>query len=373
MKKLILLLVIFPTLLFSQNYEEKLNKAGEALQKKKFCDALTLFEDAFKETSKIGTYDLAYAATAAVNCKKEMLALTWLKQSQEKGLGLNLGEADGIANDPVFEKLHQYKEWNEFVNAMKMAYKEKEIVVLKKKEDWKKTIETNQIKNKSETAKSGYALYFTKVDKQEIPFLVYIPENYNPKNKTKTIVYLHGGVVNAENFNHQDPEITNEPIFEIGKEFNTIIIYPFGKKDFGWVNQVKAFENIYTIINLAKTKYNIGSIYLGGMSNGATAAFWFANQKQNQFKGFFAFSPNPKLEIGTINFKNLSQGKPFMSINTVDDAVFNYNDVFSIYNTNKTVATDWKFETLQTGNHGFIYNGKEGFEIMKNLFTYILK
>lgn len=61
MKKLFLLFALIPTLLFSQSYEEKINKAGEALQKKEFCNSLTFFEDAFKETEKIGTYDLAFA------------------------------------------------------------------------------------------------------------------------------------------------------------------------------------------------------------------------------------------------------------------------------------------------------------------------
>ena len=373
MKKLFLLFALIPTLLFSQSYEEKINKAGEALQKKEFCNALTFFEDAFKETEKIGTYDLAFASTATLNCKKEKLALAWLKMSQEKGLGLNPGEAENIKNDPVFEKLHQFSEWNEFVLAMQTAYKEKELTILKQKEEWNKIIVNNQVIYKKSVVKNGYALYFTKVDNLEIPFLIYIPENYDSTKPTKTIVYLHGGIVNTENFNFEDPNVVGEPIFEIGKQFNSIIIYPFGKKDFGWVNQIKAFENIFTIITLAKTKYNIGPIYLGGMSNGATAAFWFANQKQNQFKGFFAFSPNPKLEIGTINFKNISQGKPFLSVNAVDDSVFNYKDVVAIYDSNKNLATDWKFQTLETGNHGFIYNGKEGFKIMKGLFTELLE
>ncbi len=373
MKKVLLLLLTFiPTLIYAQTYEEKLNKAGQALEKKEYCEALTFFEDAFKETTKIGAYDLAFGSTAALNCKKEKLALAWLKLSQEKGLGLNPGEADNISKDPVFEKLHQYNEWTEFVNAMKKAFKEKEIADLKKKEDWKKTILLNSVKNKSDAVKTGYALYFTKVDDQEIPFIVYVPYNYNSKNKSEAFVYLHGGIMNTENFNFEDPAITGEPIFEIGKEFNAIIIYPFGKKDFGWVNQLKAFQNIYTVIENVKSKYNIGSIYLGGMSNGGTAAFWFANQKQNQFKGFYAFSPNPKLEIGAINFKNLSQGKPFLSINAIDDNLFNYKDVFSVYTDNKDLATDWDFKTIETGNHGFIYNGKEGLNTMRDLFTKLI-
>ncbi len=364
---------LFPIYLCAQTYETKINSAGAALQNKAYCKALIFFEDAFTDTAKIGTYDLAYGAAAAANCNKEKLALTWLKMSQQKGLGLNPGEAESIASDSMFIKLHGFAEWSAFVAAMKNGLIEQEKLENQKRKNWVNTIKENGVSNTALKVKKGYALYFTKVDQLEVPFLVFVPQNYNPKKKSKAIVYLHGGVVNADTFDYQNPDIAKEPIFEIGSEFNTLIIYPFGKKDFGWVNQVKAFQNIYTIIKAAKRKYNIGSVYLGGMSNGGTAAFWYASKKENQFKGFFAFSPNPNLEIEAINFKNISQGKPFLTINAVDDSVFEYSAVQAIYNKNKASATDWVFNSIASGNHGFIYNANEGLQIMKDLFKKLLK
>ena len=364
---------------FGQSYDDQMNKAGEALQKKDFCKALDIFKIAFTDSSKIGTYDYAYAAMAATNCNAEKLALNWLRKSQQKGLGLNPGEIDFISNDSGLIKLHSFPEWTEIISEMKKATAQKNELQTKKIAEWVATINSNKItekKNEKFTKpKSGFALYYTTVDTLKIPYLVYIPKNYNSLKPIQTIVYLHGGIASTENFNFDNPELaTGEPIFSVGESFNSIIIYPFGKKDFGWVAQKKAFENVLTIIKNVQQFYNIDrqKIFIGGMSNGGTATFWFASQKPNIFKGFYAFSALPKLEIRDINFKNLSQGKSFYSINAKDDDVFKYNDVLSIYTTHKTESKDWHFETLDKGNHGFIYDPTNGKEIMNNLFKKLL-
>lgn len=378
-KQLTAVAILIGYFALGQSYDDQMNKAGEALQKKDFCSALNIFKNAFRDSSKIGTYDFAYAAMAASNCNAERLALDWLSKSHQKGLGLNPGEIDFISNDSGFIKLHSFSEWTDIINEMRKALAQKQEQQTKKIAEWITLIDSNKItKKKNEkfvNPKSGFALYYTTVDTLKIPYLVYIPTNYDPLKSMQLIVYLHGGIVNTENYNFDNPDLASgEPIFSMGDRFNSIIIYPFGKKDFGWVAQKKAFENVLTEIKEVQQYYNIDNkrIFLGGMSNGGTASFWFASQKPNIFKGFYAFSPLPKLEIGDINFKNLSQGKQFYSINSKEDDVFTYTDAYSIYNMHKTESKDWHFETLEKGNHGFIYDPTNGKEIMIKLFEQLL-
>lgn len=334
---LVFAVIVIQFVSFGQTFDEQMNKAGEALQMKNYCNALTIFQEAFKDTAKIGIYEYANAAAAAANCNAEELALTWLRKSQQKGLGLNAEEIDFISNDNIFVKLHSYAELADIINEMKKTLTKKKEQQKKEVAEWLAKINANKInpsKNgKFSTPKNGFALYYTNVDTLKIPYLVYIPKNYNPLKPMQAIVHLHGGVVNAKNFNFAYSELASgEPIFSVGDTFNSIVIYPFGKMDFGWVAQKKAFENILTVIKNAQQCYNIDSkrIFIGGMSNGGTATFWFASQKPNIFKGFYAFSAFPKLEIEDINFKNLSQGKQFYSINSKEDDVFLYDDVYSI-------------------------------------------
>ena len=379
MKKLLTgIAILIGQLCFGQSYDDLMNQAGEALQKKNYCKAFDIFQTAFKDSTKIGTYDFAYAAIAAANCNAESLALTWLKKSQQKGLGVNPGEIDFISNDSSLIKLHSYPEWTNILGEMQKSLNQKQEKQKKLIAEWVKTINDNRItpktNNNFKKPKAGFALYYTTPDTLKVPYLIYVPKNYNPSKPIQAVVFLHGGVVSTETFSFENPELaTGEPIFSVGETFNAIIIYPFGKKDFGWVAQKKAFENVLTIIKNVQQTYNVDKsrIFLGGMSNGGTAAFWFASQKPNIFKGFYAFSAMPKLKIGDINFKNLSQGKAFYSINTKDDDAFKYADVYSIYSSHKTEAKDWHFDTLEKGSHGFIYD-PNSIKIINSLFNKLL-
>ena len=363
---------------FAQSYDEQMGKAGEALQKKEYCNALTIFKTAFKDTTKTGAYDFAYAAVAAVNCDDDKQALVWLKKGQQKGLGQNTEEINGISNDSVFLKLRKYPAWSAFVSAMKQALVDKEMLQKKQNDKWVETITANKIKvnpkGKFNKCKPGFALYFSKVDTLEVPYLVYIPKTYDAAKPMRAIVYLHGGVANETNFNFKNSELgSGEPIFSMGDTYNSIIIYPFGKKDFGWIDQLAAFKNVLTIVDKVKATYNVDNknIFLGGMSNGGTATFWFAAQKPNIFKGFYALSALPMLKIEVINFNNLTEDKPFYSIHAKDDDVYKFEDVNKVYNDNKAVAKGWTFETLQSGGHGFIYQ-QNGREVLKSIFKKIL-
>lgn len=370
--------ILITQAIFAQTYSEQINKADEAILRKDYCSALAYYKTAFNDTAKIGALNLYYAARAAANCNDEKQALAWLKKSQQKGLGLNPGEIDAIVNDSKFLLLHKFPDWNSFITSMRQAFAKKQQLEKKQSEDWLARITSNKIlpnlNGKFNKCNEGFALYFSKVDSLDVPYLVYIPKLYHPSKPMQVIVFLQGGVANRENFEFQNPEgIIPEPIFSIGDIYNSIIIYPFGKKDFGWVYQKPAFENVLTIINKVEKAYNVDNkrIFLGGMSNGGTATFWFASQKPNIFKGFYAFSAIPKLEIGEIRFQNISQGKPFYSINAKDDEIYSFKTVKNIYEQNKTIATDWHFDSVQKGDHSFIY-GPQGKEILNTFFKKVL-
>ncbi len=240
---------------------------------------------------------------------------------------------------------------------------------------WLNTITMNAITEPKATetfhnATTGYALYFLQADSLKVPYLVYVPKTYNPIKSYPLVIYLHGGVVSIDSFQYKKPSFAQEPIFDVADKYNTIILYPYGKKNFGWVKQEKAFNNIITIIGEVEKKYNIDKhqIFLGGMSNGASAAFWFITNKPELFKAFYAFSPMPKIYTGDVNYRNITTDKPLYSINAKDDKVYPYSKVVAIYNEHKGEAKGWHFDSLVTGNHGFIYEDS-GSVIIDRLFA----
>jgi len=380
MKKYFLfLLSLVASQLKAQSYEQLLDQAGQAINRKAFCAALANFKQAFTDTTKIGIYDYAYAAVAAANCQDKEQALVWLQKSQTKGLGLQPGEIESITNDSVFVSLHDSPQWITLLTAMQRAKDKQEAVKQAESQRWvadclRRARLSAAKTNAAKTLPVGYALYFQQADTVKVPYLVYVPDSFDPAKPSSLLVYLHGGVANQPVFNDKDPQVANEPIFRMAPLYNAVVLYPFGRRDFGWVDQEKAFYAVLKMVETVKKRYPAvrKQIYLGGMSNGGTAAFWFATRHPDLFTGFYAFSPWPKLKFAETDYGRLSTGKPFISIHSQDDTVFPYGEVKAIYDQQQARAKDWKFETVETGGHGFIY-GDRGPAIMQSVFDQLVR
>ncbi|KFC22871.1 prolyl oligopeptidase family serine peptidase [Chryseobacterium sp. FH1] len=370
MKQLFTLAMLsITTFSFAQSYQNELESAASFIQKKDYCSAFKILEKNLSPENS-SYFDYYYGSVSAVKCGNKEKAFSWLTEAKNKGLGLKNGEIDYLLQDENLVILHNTEKWEQLISSMKTALIEKENIAKAKSKEWVDTIKNNAVSSKSIKANKGYSLYFSEVGVEKVPYLVYIPSQYLEKTATKAIVYLHGGVNSIPNYYHENPDIVKEPIFQYGENHNTIIIYPFAKKDFGWVDQLEAFKNVVEITKEVQKKYNIdkNNLFLGGMSNGGTATFWFATQKKMPYKGYFSISAMPKLNIGAIDFKNISE--PLYSINAKDDDVFKYEDVNSIYLKNQN--KNWHFETIDEGSHGLIYN-ENGQEILSDILGKLIK
>jgi predicted peptidase len=244
--------------------------------------------------------------------------------------------------------------------------------------DWLKKIERNAIsKGKAgifSAAKPGYALYFSQSGSVNEPYLVYVPKSYDPSRPSPLVVFLHGAILARDSFQYKDPEIADEPIFSIADAFNTIVLFPFGRSDFKWSGRSPAYENVIKMIRQAEECYNINKqrIYIGGISMGGIATFWFINNKPELFAGFYTFSAMPRLPDQAINFKAITIDKPLFSMNAKDDPGFSYTEVHEIYEQHKAEAKGWHFESVETGGHRFIYNSG-GQEYVKSIVGSLLK
>ncbi|OCA72814.1 hypothetical protein BBH99_12655 [Chryseobacterium contaminans] len=354
-----------------------MKEASTNLKAKEYCAALSNFKEAFALQTEIGIYDYVSAASAAANCNDTETAIEWLKKGYKLGLGKKRDEVTFLQTNERFKNLSLNVEFKQLLSAMENKLAQTEKLKKQEKEHWNQEIIKNQITESVpfNQAASGFALYFTETEGLKVPYVVFVPKKYQFSKPVKVIFFLHGGVNSVNEFYYQNPDVKKEPIFSVGDHFNAIVVYPFAKKDFGWMNQQKAFENIFTILNDVEKKYNVdkNKIYLGGMSNGGTATFWFASQKETPFKAFYAFAPNPVLNIGAIPFENITKDHPLYTINAKDDYVFGYNDVLKIYNDNKSKAKGWKFQTIETGSHEFIYKPEISKELLTSFFSEVLR
>jgi poly(3-hydroxybutyrate) depolymerase len=245
-------------------------------------------------------------------------------------------------------------------------------------ESWMQTITRNAIKpgapnGSFAAAPYGFALYFSKAGDLSVPYIVYVPKGYDPSRPAPMVVFLHGAILAREQFQYKETSIAKEPVFSISDTFHCLVVFPFAKNDFAWGRNEPANENIMTIIQQVENTYNVDHkrIYIGGISMGGNATFWFITNKANSFAGFYTFSALPGRGGGDVNFKNITRDKPLYSMNAKDDQTFSFNEAKQIYNQHKSETPGWHFNEVASGGHRFIY-GTRGTEYVKSLVGQLL-
>lgn len=204
--------------------------------------------------------------------------------------------------------------------------------------------------------KPGFALYYSAAGGENVPYLVYVPEGYNPSMPTPVVVFLHGAILAGENYQHEDPSIAEEPVFAAGKAHNVLVVFPFGKSGFVWPSQQAANNNIINIVKQVKERYNVNSkkVFLGGISMGGAGTYWFINNRAEDFSGFFTFSAIPH----DLDLSKITNERPLYSMYAKDDPGCPYSAVASYYEANKHKTSAWHLSTVETGGHRFIYTAR---------------
>ncbi len=253
------------------------------------------------------------------------------------------------------------------------------IAVAQQDNAWLKTLKSHSVhysvgKGTFSNAPEGFALYFSDAGNIRVPYIVYVPKGYDPAKPTKLVVFLHGAVLAQDSFQHTNPSIADEPIFSVADMYNTIVLFPFARNDFKWTGaEPLPYENVVRQIKETEKRYNIdlNRVYIGGISMGGIATFWYVNHHPDLFAGFYTFSAIPRQAEGSVKFKNLTKDKPMYSIHAKDDPGFTYTDILRIYEDHKNEAPGWDFTAVETGGHRFIYNSN-GKEIVQSLIGKLL-
>ncbi|UYZ63136.1 dienelactone hydrolase family protein [Hymenobacter weizhouensis] len=386
MKRFVSCLIVLSVVLttgrssWAQGYDQLLQEAAGLLGQKNYCAATDLFTRAFADSTKTGPYDLYAGAAAAAHCPgKEPLALHWLlRLPRHPNLAVTPRDVDNMAKDEGMAALHAAPEWTRFITQMRGVAAEREAAARRASAQWltdtrKRALAPAEAKGRYRAAAPGFAMYYAPVDTVQVPYLVYVPRSYQPATAAPLLVYLHGGIVSTPQFQHQDPDVAEEPIFAAADRQQALVLYPFGRKSFGWLQQQAALTNILRMVAQVKARYHVDArrVYLGGMSNGGTAAFWFACQQPAGFAGFYALSAMPTSQLGSLNFKQLSGNAPMYSLNAEDDQVFAYQKVQAIYEQHRAQASQWHFLTRPSGGHGFLY-GPDGPVALHELLTRLM-
>jgi predicted esterase len=160
--------------------------------------------------------------------------------------------------------------------------------------------------------------------RHEYVFLV--PEDYDPQKRYRVAFYLHGGVNRAEAWRKGEPWWRR---FDRSYGPDQISVFPSSWRGSLWW-QSSQIENLEAILNRLKREYNVDEnrVYLFGVSDGGTGAYYHAGKAPTPWAAIFAFLghpgvlENPATGVdGELFVENLSN-RPFFVVNGEKDELY---------------------------------------------------
>ena len=153
--------------------------------------------------------------------------------------------------------------------------------------------------------------------------LIFVPYDYSPDKKYPVRVFLHGDISHIDPYNVLRFIDTTLQDY---KSMQQIRIYPSGYFAARWYYDIQ-YRNVMDLIDSVKKIYNVdeNSVSLGGLSDGGTGTFAFANYNPTPFSCFTPYigsSAGLKFlgehQAYFLNFTN----KPFFIVNGFQDKTF---------------------------------------------------
>ena len=154
---------------------------------------------------------------------------------------------------------------------------------------------------------------------------VVVPASYDPARRYQVRVQLHGGVGGRETSEPRGPG----SVAPLVSDTDQICILPYGWMDAPWWTD-RQLDNLRAILDTVKRTYNIDEnrVVLTGISDGATAVYYFAMRDTTPFasflplNGFIMVLANPSTRAEGDLFPNNLLNKPFFVINGGADPLY---------------------------------------------------
>lgn len=192
-------------------------------------------------------------------------------------------------------------------------------------------------------------------DGTRFPYVVLIPESYDPARSYPVEFMLHGGVSRSE--------------WEAGggwwrsgydslKQADRIIVVPASWIDAFWWHGNQA-DSLPAILKTIKQTYNVDDnrVTLTGVSDGATGVYFFAFKQPTEWAAFLAYIGhagvlrNPQSGGGyRLYFENL-MAKPLYIVNGENDRLYPVSSVLPFIQSLEEAGVKYVFKAIENGGH----------------------
>lgn len=183
-----------------------------------------------------------------------------------------------------------------------------------------------------------------------VPFLVYIPKNYDPKQKTTLLLYFKGGWFSKNKLAKEyAKEIINDnPTFSYLDKNNVIEIFPALESDL-IINYKYGYKHLEGMIAQTKKLFNIddNKVFLSGFSDGGKTVYLAANQTATPFACFY---PINGAIIASPDFPNYVN-RPIYSFVAEKDELNDYKSISTKAEYANKIGANWTYRKIPNEGH----------------------
>ncbi len=235
--------------------------------------------------------------------------------------------------------------------------------VLEEAPDWRGVVSRIQSLRFPE-AEAGTSVVRTTIctDGVERPWVLYVPSSYDHVVPTPLLVVLHGGVGRKDIIEDPETWVDENNFTRFAESEGWLALYPLGQEGATWWDDV-GMSNIRNLVREVKTGYNVDDdrVWLGGFSDGASAAFLHAMVVPSDYAAFVAL--NGHMGVGSIagelhtyapNYANT----PVYAVTTDRDELYPSHNMRGLIEMAREAGGRMIYRELE-GQHDFAYADDE--------------
>jgi predicted esterase len=200
------------------------------------------------------------------------------------------------------------------------------------------------------------------IDDVKRPWVIFVPPQYDPTRSTPLMIVLHGGVSRTEIIEDPEEYARDHFLTPLAEMEGWLLVFPFGQEKATWWDEV-GMTNIRTILRTAKREFNVDDdrVWMGGFSDGASAAFLHAMLDPCDYAAFIAL--NGHMGVGSLD-GDLPTYAPNMSNTPVYAVTTDMDELYPTRAMRGTLdmavdAGGDVFYRIHRGTHEFSYGEDE--------------
>ena len=183
-----------------------------------------------------------------------------------------------------------------------------------------------------------------------VPYLVYIPKNYDYRRPTKLLVYYKGGWLNRKELpaDYAKEIVEDNPTFRYLDGQNIIEVFPCLRQDLA-IYGYYGYQHLQQMVAQTKRLFNVDDnrVYLSGFSDGGKTVFNVASFTPSVFAGFYSI--NGAL-VSRPDFPNL-HARPLLAFVAQADELISPASVLSYAEQARRFGADWQVRKMPNRKH----------------------